>query len=40
MHCGIATSKGKYGNYLSFVGTIKNSSSNYYSACKKLSKNP
>lgn len=36
MHCGIATSKGKYGNYLSFVGTTKNNSSNFYSTCKKL----
>lgn len=36
MHCGIATSKGKNGNYLSFVGTIKNNSSSYFSTCKKL----
>ena len=40
MHCGIAISKGKSGNYLSFVGTTVNNSSNYYSACKKLSTNP
>ncbi len=39
MYGAVATSKGKNGNFLSFVGSINNSCTNFYGNCKKISIN-
>ncbi len=36
MYCGITTSKGKNGTYLSFVGTVSDDCTQFYSDCFKI----